>query len=198
METPDGQGRLELTKFQAPSSRGGDGHALANTPGLRHVSFEGDDIDAVVASVQPPARSSLARWRTTKTSIGSATSAARRGSSWNWRSGSAKGSGRRPTASPASVVVPRRIPIRHATRGPSERAGATYARDPRHATCARQEPVRDVARGRLVTAVSDPDGNVSRAASRRVCRSTASGAPGLAAPPSLADELAGVVGSVGA
>jgi len=33
METPDGHGRLELVKFHAPSGRGGDRHAPANTPG---------------------------------------------------------------------------------------------------------------------------------------------------------------------
>ena len=27
LETPDGHGRLELTKFHTPSSQGGDGHA---------------------------------------------------------------------------------------------------------------------------------------------------------------------------
>jgi catechol 2,3-dioxygenase-like lactoylglutathione lyase family enzyme len=32
VETPDGNGRLELTKFHAPSGRGGDRHAPANTP----------------------------------------------------------------------------------------------------------------------------------------------------------------------
>ena len=52
METPDGRGRLELTKFHAPSSRGGDRQAPANTPGIRHVAFAVDDIDAVVASVR--------------------------------------------------------------------------------------------------------------------------------------------------
>src|SRR6266536_2319056 len=52
VETPDGHGRLELTKFHAPSGRGGDRHAPANTPGLRHVAFAVDDIDAVVASLR--------------------------------------------------------------------------------------------------------------------------------------------------
>ncbi len=33
VETPDGHGRLELTKFHAPSGRGGGRHAPANTPG---------------------------------------------------------------------------------------------------------------------------------------------------------------------
>jgi len=45
-------GRLELTKFHAPSGRGGDRHAPANTPGIRHVAFAVDDIDAVVASLR--------------------------------------------------------------------------------------------------------------------------------------------------
>jgi len=52
LETPDGQGRLELSKFHAPSGRGGDRHAPANTPGIRHVAFAVDDIDAVVASLR--------------------------------------------------------------------------------------------------------------------------------------------------
>ena len=52
VETPDGHGRLELTEFHAPSGRGGDRHAPANTPGIRHVAFAVDDIDAVVASLR--------------------------------------------------------------------------------------------------------------------------------------------------
>jgi catechol 2,3-dioxygenase-like lactoylglutathione lyase family enzyme len=52
VETPDGHGRLELTKFHAPSGRGGEEHAPANTPGIRHVAFAVDDIDTVVARLQ--------------------------------------------------------------------------------------------------------------------------------------------------
>jgi catechol 2,3-dioxygenase-like lactoylglutathione lyase family enzyme len=52
VETPDGHGRLELTKFHAPAGRGGDRHAPANTPGLRHVTFAVDDLDAVVARLR--------------------------------------------------------------------------------------------------------------------------------------------------
>jgi catechol 2,3-dioxygenase-like lactoylglutathione lyase family enzyme len=52
LETPDGHGRVELAKFHAPSGQGGDGHAPANTPGIRHVSFSVDDIDAVVAGLR--------------------------------------------------------------------------------------------------------------------------------------------------
>jgi catechol 2,3-dioxygenase-like lactoylglutathione lyase family enzyme len=52
LETPDGHGRLELTKFHAPSGRGGDRHASSNTPGIRHLAFAVDNIDAVVASLR--------------------------------------------------------------------------------------------------------------------------------------------------
>ena len=52
METPDGHGRIELAKFHAPPSQGGDPHAPANTPGIRHVTFAVDDIDAVVAGLR--------------------------------------------------------------------------------------------------------------------------------------------------
>ena len=52
VETPDGHGRLELTKFHSPSGRGGDRHAPANAPGLRHVALAVDDIDAVVARLR--------------------------------------------------------------------------------------------------------------------------------------------------
>jgi catechol 2,3-dioxygenase-like lactoylglutathione lyase family enzyme len=52
MATPDGHGRLELIKFHAPSGAGGDPHAPANTPGIRHLTFAVDDIDAVVASLR--------------------------------------------------------------------------------------------------------------------------------------------------
>ena len=52
METPDGHGRIELAKFHAPSGRGGEEHAPANTPGIRHITFAVDDIDDVVARLQ--------------------------------------------------------------------------------------------------------------------------------------------------
>jgi catechol 2,3-dioxygenase-like lactoylglutathione lyase family enzyme len=52
MATPDGHGQLELIKFRAPSGPGGDRHAPANTPGIRHLTFEVDDLDDVVARVR--------------------------------------------------------------------------------------------------------------------------------------------------
>ena len=50
--TPDGNSRLELSKFHAPLGPGGDGHAPANAPGIRHLTFAVDDIDAAVAGVR--------------------------------------------------------------------------------------------------------------------------------------------------
>jgi catechol 2,3-dioxygenase-like lactoylglutathione lyase family enzyme len=52
LQTPDGHGRLELTKFHTPSDQGGNRHAPANTPGIRHVVFAVEDIDAVVAGLR--------------------------------------------------------------------------------------------------------------------------------------------------
>jgi catechol 2,3-dioxygenase-like lactoylglutathione lyase family enzyme len=81
MQTPDGNGRLELIKFHSPSHQGDNRPAPANTPGIRHVAFAVEDIDAVVARLQARALNSLASWSATKTATGSATSAARRESS---------------------------------------------------------------------------------------------------------------------
>ena len=52
LQTPDGHGRVELAKFHSPSTQGGDRHAPANTPGIRHVTFAVEDIDAVVAGLR--------------------------------------------------------------------------------------------------------------------------------------------------
>ena len=52
MQTPDGNGRLELTKFHSPSNQGDNRQAPANTPGIRHLAFAVEDIDAVVAGLR--------------------------------------------------------------------------------------------------------------------------------------------------
>ena len=52
VQTPDGHGRLELIKFRTPSHQGGNPHAPANTPGIRHIAFAVEDIDAVVADLR--------------------------------------------------------------------------------------------------------------------------------------------------
>jgi catechol 2,3-dioxygenase-like lactoylglutathione lyase family enzyme len=50
--TPDGESWLELTKFHSPQAGDGEADAPANAPGIRHVSFLVDDIDAVVGRLQ--------------------------------------------------------------------------------------------------------------------------------------------------
>jgi len=52
MQTPDGNGRLELVKFHSPAPQGDDRQAPANAPGIRHVTFAVEDIDDVVARLQ--------------------------------------------------------------------------------------------------------------------------------------------------
>jgi catechol 2,3-dioxygenase-like lactoylglutathione lyase family enzyme len=52
MQTPDGHARLELTKFLAPAGPDGDPHAPANTPGIRHLTFAVDDLDAALAGLR--------------------------------------------------------------------------------------------------------------------------------------------------
>jgi len=49
MRTPDGHGRVELTRFNRPAEIGAEPrHAPANTLGLRSIMFAVDDIYAVV------------------------------------------------------------------------------------------------------------------------------------------------------
>jgi catechol 2,3-dioxygenase-like lactoylglutathione lyase family enzyme len=53
MRTPDGHGRLELTKFHHPAVvRPEPENALGNTLGLRSLMFAVDDIDATVATLR--------------------------------------------------------------------------------------------------------------------------------------------------
>jgi catechol 2,3-dioxygenase-like lactoylglutathione lyase family enzyme len=52
MQTPDGNGRLELVTFRSQSNQGDNRHAPANTPGIRHIAFAVEDIDAVVAGLR--------------------------------------------------------------------------------------------------------------------------------------------------
>jgi len=53
LRTPDGHGRLELTKFHSPKAVTPEPeNALGNTLGLRSVMFAVDDIDAAVAGLR--------------------------------------------------------------------------------------------------------------------------------------------------
>jgi catechol 2,3-dioxygenase-like lactoylglutathione lyase family enzyme len=52
LETPDGQGRIELSRFRSPAGPSGDPEAPSNALGLRHITFEVDDLDATVAGLR--------------------------------------------------------------------------------------------------------------------------------------------------
>ncbi len=53
MRTPDGHGRLELTKFHSPAAVSPEPeNALGNTLGLRSIMFAVDDIDAAVGGLR--------------------------------------------------------------------------------------------------------------------------------------------------
>jgi catechol 2,3-dioxygenase-like lactoylglutathione lyase family enzyme len=52
VRTPDGHGRLELTKFHSPTAVGAEPNAPANTLGLRRIMFAVDDIEGVLARLQ--------------------------------------------------------------------------------------------------------------------------------------------------
>ena len=48
MRTPDGHGRLELSKYHTPWGPGGDPRAPANALGIRHVTFAVEGIDDIL------------------------------------------------------------------------------------------------------------------------------------------------------
>jgi catechol 2,3-dioxygenase-like lactoylglutathione lyase family enzyme len=53
MQTPDGHGQIELVKFNSPPAHAGDPKAPVNTLGLSHLCFAVDDLEGVIADVQP-------------------------------------------------------------------------------------------------------------------------------------------------
>jgi catechol 2,3-dioxygenase-like lactoylglutathione lyase family enzyme len=53
MRTPDGHGRVELTKYHTPSSQDGDPRAPANTLGAHRIMFAVEDIDDVLDRLRP-------------------------------------------------------------------------------------------------------------------------------------------------
>jgi catechol 2,3-dioxygenase-like lactoylglutathione lyase family enzyme len=52
LRTPDGHGRLELTKFHTPPARNTDPNAPVNTLGIRRIMFAVDDIEDILARLQ--------------------------------------------------------------------------------------------------------------------------------------------------
>ncbi|MEV8436056.1 VOC family protein [Actinosynnema sp. NPDC051121] len=53
MRTPDGHGRLELTRYHTPPSRDGDPHAPANTVGAHRIMFAVEGMDDIVDRLRP-------------------------------------------------------------------------------------------------------------------------------------------------
>jgi catechol 2,3-dioxygenase-like lactoylglutathione lyase family enzyme len=52
MRTPDGHGRLELSKFHTPPATAAEPNARVNRLGMGRIMFAVDDIDAAVARLQ--------------------------------------------------------------------------------------------------------------------------------------------------
>jgi catechol 2,3-dioxygenase-like lactoylglutathione lyase family enzyme len=52
LRTPDGHAEIELSKFLSPPSPDSHSQAPSNAPGLRHISFVVDDINAAVSGLQ--------------------------------------------------------------------------------------------------------------------------------------------------
>ena len=52
LRTPDGNGKIELAKYHSPAFEGDDGPAPANAPGIRHILFVVDDIQASLAGLR--------------------------------------------------------------------------------------------------------------------------------------------------
>jgi len=49
LRTADGHGEVELVKFLSPPYQGDEAPAPSNAPGIRHLTFLVDDVDATVA-----------------------------------------------------------------------------------------------------------------------------------------------------
>ncbi len=91
MRTPDGHGRVELTKFHTPPAvRAEPENAPANTLGIRRIMFAVDDIDDVVARLRSHGAELVGEIAQYGTSTGSASCVALRASSSDWPSSSAE------------------------------------------------------------------------------------------------------------
>ena len=52
LRTPDDSSKLELAKYRSPSYEGDDAPAPPNAPGIRHILFLVDDIQASLAGLR--------------------------------------------------------------------------------------------------------------------------------------------------
>jgi hypothetical protein len=93
MRTPDGHSKLELTKYQIPAAVGAEPeNPPPNTLGLHRVMFAVTTSTTPSPACAPTVPNSSARWRSTRASSGSVTSAAPRASASPWPNRSADAS----------------------------------------------------------------------------------------------------------
>jgi catechol 2,3-dioxygenase-like lactoylglutathione lyase family enzyme len=52
LRTPDDSSKLELAKYRSPAYEGNDGPVPPNAPGIRHILFVVDDIQASLAGLR--------------------------------------------------------------------------------------------------------------------------------------------------
>ncbi len=52
LRTPDGHGKVELATYRSPAYEGDDRPVPANAPGIRHVLFVVDDVEASLAGLR--------------------------------------------------------------------------------------------------------------------------------------------------
>jgi hypothetical protein len=94
MRTPDGHSKLELTRYHTPAASGAEAeNPPPNTLGLHRVMSTTSTTSTTPShACAATAPNSSARWRSTRASSGSATSAAPRASSSPWPNRSADAS----------------------------------------------------------------------------------------------------------
>jgi catechol 2,3-dioxygenase-like lactoylglutathione lyase family enzyme len=66
MRTPDGEASIELIQFYRPLGEKDIQRPLANTPGIRHLAFVVEDIEAVVAKLKKQGAEIAGRIQTLK------------------------------------------------------------------------------------------------------------------------------------
>ena len=52
VRTPDGHSQIELVEFHSPPYAGARNPEPSNAPGIRHLTFAVDDLDAVLADIR--------------------------------------------------------------------------------------------------------------------------------------------------
>jgi catechol 2,3-dioxygenase-like lactoylglutathione lyase family enzyme len=52
LRIPDGNGKVELAKYRSPAYQGDHNPAPANAPGIRHILFAVDNIEASLSALQ--------------------------------------------------------------------------------------------------------------------------------------------------